>query len=507
MKWLMAEDEMIEREGLKKMISHQFPDLELVGEAVTGMEAVELSKQHNPDFITMDIKMPGMDGIEAVKEIKSWNPDIEVIMMTAYDEFEYAREVMRQGVQEYVLKPAKKSELFETFQRVLGGIQEKKEKEETPSHDKKAILSLIQSNWMQAYFTERVMEHHPEEIASFFPESSGKVCAMIVHLDDRQQGEEQHKWVREELEKSTYCLVGPLQSSHFPVWIFAFKDQNKIMNLSKWIRMILQRFQSVFQKKITLGVGAFYDDPTYLINSYHEAVIAMAFVNPQKGYVLYDEAKSQLNPGAFNRVVQEKKIFEAVRSGDSDLAIHQFEQLWPLIDEDEEGKISYCKDLVHAVYGIIKEMGMAEHSLLSDFPEGSHASDWRKWVVQKMAQASDWIRSWKHVTSKDAVWEAEAWIKSHFDQPITLEEVAEHVSLSPYYFSKIFKERLNKSFVDYVTDLRVIKAKELLTTTDKPLKEISHLVGYKDPNYFSRVFKKRTNVTPSEYRVPNFTSK
>ncbi len=506
MKWLMVEDEMIEREGLKKMITDQFPDLNLIGEAASGKEAIHLAKERNPDLITMDIKMPGMDGIQAVKEIKAWNPDVEIIMMTAYDEFEYAREVMRQGVQEYVLKPAKKSELYATFQRVLDGLEEKRQKE-NQGQDKQAILSLIQSNWMQAYFTERVMEQYPEELASFFPASSGKGCAMIVHLDAPQGYEEQQVWIKEELEKSTDCLVGPIQSGHFPVWIFAFKNEEKVANLSKWIRTILQRFQSSFQKKITIGVGNLYDDPSQLIHSYHEAVIAMAFVNLQKGYVLYEEAKSQLATGAFNRVVQEKKIYEAVRSGDTDLAIHQFEQLWPLLDEDDEGKISYCKDLVHAVYGIIKEMGMAEQSLLRDFPEETDPSDWRKWAVQKVAQASDWIRSWKHVTSKDAIWEAEEWIKAHFEEPITLEDVAEHVSLSPYYFSKIFKERLNKSFVDYVTDLRVGKAKELLSTTDKPLKEISQLVGYKDPNYFSRVFKKRMGVTPSEYRVPHTTTR
>jgi len=416
MKWLMVEDEMIEREGLKKMISHQFSELELVGEAETGNEAVELAKAHNPDFITMDIKMPGMDGVQAVKEIKAWNSDIEIIMMTAYDEFEYAREVMRVGVQEYVLKPSKKAELYEVFQRVIDTIKEKQ-----GSHDQKAILSLVQSNWMQAYFTERIMEHYPEELASFFPESSGEGCAMIVQLEG-ESVEAQRLWMKEAFERHTYCLVGPLQSGHFPVWIFAFKDSEKLANRSKWIRLLLQRFQSAFQQKATIGIGEFYEDPNHLINSYHEAVIAMAFVNREKGYVFYEEAKSQFHPSA-------------------------------------------------------------------------------------LKQASDLVRSWKRVTTKDAISEAEEWIQSHYEEPITLEEVAEYVSLSPYYFSKIFKERLDKSFVEYVADLRVMKAKELLSTTDKPLKEISQLVGYKDPNYFSRVFKKRTNVTPSEFRVPTTTSK
>lgn len=506
MKWLIAEDELIEREGLKKMISHHFKHIELVGEAGTGKEAVELAKQYRPDLITMDIKMPVQDGIEAVKEIKSWDEGIEIIMMTAYNEFEYAREVMRQGVQEYVLKPAKKNELYATFQRVLDGIEEKRKKSEGPP-DPKSILSLIQSNWMQAYFTERVMEYHPEEIASFFPESRGEGCAMIVQLDDIQDYEAQQNWIKVEMEQHAYCLVGPVQNGHFPIWVFAFKDVGMKDNLSKWIRTLLQRFQSTFDRKISVGVGSFYEGSQHLIHSYHEAVIAMTFMNPQKGYILYDKAKSEFTPGALNRVVQEKKIYEAIRSGDADLAVHQFEQLWPLVDEGEDAKIKHCKDLIHAVYGITKEMGVTQDHYLTDLPTGWVTGDWRKWTVQKITEATNSIRSWKHVTSKDSIWEAEEWIKSHFEHPITLEEVADHVALNPYYFSKVFKERLNKSFVDYVTDLRVMKAKELLRTTDKPLKEISQLVGYKDPNYFSRVFKKRTSLTPSEFRVPRTISK
>jgi two-component system, response regulator YesN len=95
---------------------------------------------------------------------------------------------------------------------------------------------------------------------------------------------------------------------------------------------------------------------------------------------------------------------------------------------------------------------------------------------------------------------AKEYIDEHFAEAITLEEAAEHVGLSPYYFSKLFKDRFGITFIDYITEIRIKRAKELMENPDVSVKEVCYTVGYKDPNYFSRVFKKYTGLTPSEYR-------
>ncbi|MFC0523336.1 response regulator [Pontibacillus salicampi] len=498
MKWLIAEDEEIEREGLKKLMQQAFPDLEVVGEATTGKEAVELAKKTNPDIITMDIKMPVMDGVEAVHHIKSWRNDVEIIMMTAYDEFQYARDVMREGVQEYVLKPARKKELIETFQRAMKAVEAKNQHVHQVNT---TMLSMIQSDMLQAYFTERALEYYPDQLASFFPMAKGRGCVILIRLMDQENSDIQYNWLREWFERHTHCLMGPIQDQHIPIWIFSFKDEQvaeSITSLGQWVRTAIQLFFSQFHQQVKMGIGSFCEKPDQLIHSYHEAVIALSSIPSKKGYIHYELAKSQLEPGAFHQVVQEKHIYDAIRAGDADLAIHQFEQWWALMREQDDVS-ERCRNILYTIAAIVKEMGFTEEPRFIDF-SSKPLDAYRRFVVERLSHAASVVKSWKRVTSKDALWNAEEWIKEHYDQSITLEQIAEHVNLSPYYFSKLFKDRFEQSFIDYVTELRVAKAKELLRATDKPLKEICSLVGYKDPNYFSRVFKKKTGQTPSDFR-------
>ncbi|TGB01455.1 response regulator [Halobacillus salinus] len=495
MKWLIAEDEMIEREGLKKMIGDRFPHLEVIGEATTGKEAVELADTLQPDLITMDIKMPGMNGIEAVQHIKKKHPHVRIIMMTAYDEFDYAREVMREGVKEYLLKPTKKKELIATFERVIKEIEEDLEMEKSQQQ------TFIQSDWVQAYFTERMLENYPEEIASFFPHQETQGCAWMVQLDT--PNEEKHAWIREAVEEKAHGLVGPFIGSVFPVWIFAFKEEDlgtEFSRLNPWVRSLLNRFESTFHEKASIGIGSLVRDPNDLIHSYHEATLALTVARERKGYALYQEAKNNLNLDDIDLSLVEKNIYESVRNGSRKVAIQQFEHLWAMLEEKNEDRQERCRQMVQAIYGMTRELGF-HHLQQNDIPPpGTSDKAWRLWTMDHIMQVTETIHSYKTVTSKDAISQAEEWIQEHYHESITLEQVAEYIALNPYYFSKLFKERFQQTFIDYVTQVRLTKAKQYLSTTEKPLKEICSLVGYKDPNYFSRVFKKKEGVSPTSYR-------
>lgn len=258
-KLLIVDDEVLERQALSLIILTKVKEVEVVGEAENGRKAIQLANQFTPDIVIMDIKMPGIDGIEAVKTIKHHHPHIKVIMLTAFDKFEYARQVMQQGVKEYLLKPARKDELVAAVRRVISELEiERREKEEQQNLREKLQWALV----------------------------SG-----------------------EKLEL----------------------DQN-----------------------------------------------------------LYSDDKKM------------KKV--------------------------------------------------------------------------------------------------KSFIEENFARSISLEDAAEHIGISPYYLSKLFKEQFSINFIDYITQLRMEKAKDLMKNPDTSLKEICYNVGYKDPNYFSRVFKKTTGFSPSKYR-------
>ena len=124
----------------------------------------------------------------------------------------------------------------------------------------------------------------------------------------------------------------------------------------------------------------------------------------------------------------------------------------------------------------------------------------RQWFVRKIVETTRNVTEEKARTNNSVVGKAKEYMKQNFTRDISLEEVAKYVDISPYYFSKLFKEEEGENFIDYLTSLRIAKAKELLQGTEESIKEICSEVGYSDPNYFSRIFKKVVGYTPTEYR-------
>lgn len=126
--------------------------------------------------------------------------------------------------------------------------------------------------------------------------------------------------------------------------------------------------------------------------------------------------------------------------------------------------------------------------------------DLKKWFVEKIMDACRNILGKREEKSKSIIEMSKDYIKENFNKDISLDEVSRAVNISPYYFSKIFKEGTGENFIEYLTAIRIEKAKELLNTTEFSMKEICTMCGYSDPNYFSRSFKKNVGVTPTEYK-------
>ena len=122
------------------------------------------------------------------------------------------------------------------------------------------------------------------------------------------------------------------------------------------------------------------------------------------------------------------------------------------------------------------------------------------WFISKIEDVCRNILSRKEENTVDLIHDAQVYIEQNYSKDLILDDVSKELQLSPYYFSKLFKKRTGKNFIEYLTDVRMEKAKELLRNSNKSMKEICMEIGYTDPNYFSRTFKKNVGVTPSEYK-------
>ena len=381
MKVFLVEDEIIMREGIRNNIDWEKEGFEFVGEASDGELAYPLIQDSKPDILITDIRMPFMDGLELSRRVKQEMPDIKIIVLSGYDEFEYAREGIRIGITEYLLKPIDGNKLLEAVKRVA---------------------QLIRS-----------------ERGSQLELKTGKEQDFGINNQVKEEGAAvQHSSARQEAELG-------------------------ILEVGKLDRRVAERFLKTGLKS---EVSDFIDDyfSSFGINNI-QSLLFRQYVTTD----MYFTAVSML---------------EGLGYENGELAKHcgEIRDINKVLSSVESNK-EYLKKVLTTAIDLREAVSRKKyHSLLE---------------------------------------EAKSYIQQHYDDVnISLNSVAASVNLSPNHFRSIFSQEMGKTFVEYLTSVRMEKAKELLRTSSLKSAEIAYAVGYKDAHYFSYLFKKNQDCTPKEYR-------
>jgi len=462
---LIAEDELIERKAMRKFIEHHFTDLTVVGEAVNGRKAIELAETTQPDIIFMDIKMPGIDGLEAIGEINEKYPEIKFILVSAYDSFDYAKEAMQYGIKDYILKPAKKEEIVKALLRLQQEIALERKA-------KKQSTALLQEQFMRHVMHEPLPEDTFSIKAELFPRMKSG-CFFVMKSDEVYQLEaikevvESPYILQQNEEVTVMCMIAPVRL-----------EKADILNLAR-------KLYIAFDEKVYIGIGFPTSSLKKLPKSYQEAYTACLQLTAEQksryGFI-------QTNEKHHSELMTQ--LGYLVEKGQPDEAIHLFKQYEAELTESEKEDI----------YMMIKNVLTAKDIPLPNSPFTSlkTTDDWYNYLHLCCMKIKVFYQSKQYIS------QAKTYMQEHFHKAITLENVADAVNLSPNYFSNMFKQEFGETFIDYLTKIRLEKAKGLLEKNELSLKEISFIVGYKDPNYFSRVFKKHYQVSPKHFQQAIF---
>ncbi|WP_077624739.1 response regulator [Sediminibacillus massiliensis] len=469
MKVLIAEDELLERKAMRKFLEDNFQDLAVVGEAVNGRKAIEMAAELGPDVILMDIKMPGINGLEAIEKIRADNQDIKFILVSAYDSFEYAKQAMRMGVREYILKPSKKEETIRAVLRVKKEIAEQEERRRQESQSDQLARELLLAKIMQYDTGSDTLEL----LQSLFPNMQSAYFLVAVGWGGNLSSiaESLREWSSDQ-----YIL----QSVDGQIVIAGFSDiqQNKAAVLK-----LARKLQLKFGKDSFVGAGHPCRKLKDLPESFFQANSAVNQLAETGGssYGFPPQDGSGQNSALIRKIVEE------TAQGNEKNALHY---LYKLLEVDSNREV-----LVECYYRLKQELH--EKGIVP--PEESLSSiqtrqDWAG-LLRHVCQQVQYFHQSHHKMER-----ARKYISDHFHESISLEDVALHTDLSPNYFSNLFKEATGETFIDYLTNIRLRKAKEFLESNQYSLKEISFMIGYKDPNYFSRVFKKYYLMSPKQYQ-------
>ena len=515
---LLVDDEELIRQGIFESVEWDKLNMTVVGQAEDGEEALELYLQHKPQLILTDIKMPFMDGLELVERVKSQDPDTYIVIISGYDEFQYAQKAIKLGASDFILKPIDLEELEKLLHRISLEFFEKKKREleeRTMKEKVETSLTILQENFLKDIMFKRIDSLSIQEgINELKIANTAYHTVLLVQIDNTAQIDmtEQgfYPFIHDVLaeEEETYTL----EINHNELVILLFGENENLVKRKR--SRIIQRIRmGVKAHSITTAFGSIYSALSFLAQAYEEAAEALEykFILGSGHDISYDEVKGRKHEYAN---VINSKDYDRIYSmdfTDKDRIEKDITLLMADIKNAGRDSYLYSQMIISTIYmsaiKALKEMGGTIEEVFHPIAEfkqivSNPTMDLMKVrLIETLLKIVNYMNDRKFGKSSYLIEKAKLYIQQGLHDPnFSIEAVARHVNISNSYFSILFKQETGQTFVDYLTSLRMKKAKYLLKNSGYRTYEISDMVGYNNSTYFSTIFKKYTGCTPSEYR-------
>lgn len=526
-KIMLADDEGIVIDSMKFIIEKEFGDSCIVEYAKTGRSVIELAENFRPDIAVMDIQMPGINGIEAMKEIRTFSKGTIFIVMSAYDKFDYAKEAIKLGVMDYITKPMERTKIVNALKKAMDKIDSEREKRSNELIIKEKLETVEPMIESGLVYNALLQEHFEEDIDSYMSmlgldEKYGYMLAVVC--GDEQQGSHmtnaigssirmsgKYTEIRHTLKEYYKCVVGNIMSNKIAVFVpcnSETDDYNERIELINKTRELVRTLRKYTEVNFRIGIGSIKTIRN-LSESYQEALRALAASTGSVAHVKdlpigceYEENYP---------INLERSLFEKLERGDLDGTLNSADSFFEWMRDTSyqnimSVRLKTLEFVLRAESAAYRNGGQvyifnSRDEYLPQIMEICDFDQMKQWFLTKIGDSCKNIQNKREEKSTSTVEQAKSYIKENYDKDISLDDVSRAFNISPYYFSKVFKEETGENFIEYLTSIRMERAKELLlNSTEYSMKEICSMCGYSDPNYFSRSFKKNVGVTPTEFK-------
>lgn len=527
-KLLVADDEQIVLDSIKFIIEKNFNDITVVGTARSGREAIEKAEALRPDIVFMDIKMPGINGIDAIKEIKAMYNNMVFVILTAFEQFDYAKEALNLGVVEYLSKPVDRNKIIDTVKKsveIIENERRKREKELELKEKMETVLPILENGFIYSLLLFDDNNNELENYKKIFDITENDGYIMTVEFGEEQKPgqlgnrigssvliQSFYPYFRDVIKLRCKCLVGPVMLNRIVVFITANRNEDEYSQRLEALNIAQYVFNKISEKvniDFYIGIGRKYIGLENLHKSYEESLRAISCTN-SKGIVHISDISEESGYKYDYPYSKEKLLIEKASLGETAGCLKAFNFIFDWLENIYKDDVQEIKkrlvEIVVMLHRLVQEYEIEDDSLykrqnyLSDFFEINEITKLKVWCKSRIEYITSSINNAREKKLSSLILKARTYIDRNFGRDITLEEVSREVSVSPHYFSKLFKSETGENFIDYLTSVRISKAKEYLEGGKFSVKEICYQVGYSDPNYFSRIFKRVVGVTPTEFK-------
>ncbi|MGZ7443859.1 response regulator [Paenibacillus sp. TH7-28] len=531
LKALLVDDEIHILSNLSKILPWGDMGFEIVGLARNGKDALEAAAMHRPDLILSDIRMPVMDGITLLQKVRELNFPCEILLLTGYQEFEYAKTAIRYGVKDYICKPIHYAELEETVGRLAGEIREKRktlgmEKRLDQAKDLAAENFLLHSLLGQE--TENGVLWDDEEGSA----EERRYTVLLVDFEgyshhslpwsahERKAWNLQTKHAIQEIfggvfpagatvlqiREGEWCLVAPGKPDSPPITKQA---------LLPGIERLRQRLREEGEDGLAVR---FCLEPRpqaaqELAAAYYRLQQMLILNGPEEWFLEAGEGRTvdfrEIWPAEDSRMHWRwiEQLGGGLRNGNPEALEQVVAELKQYIGYMDEHRAYAAVKLLHyLLIHLLREMrelqmlpGEQEEALWQRLQRSLSLKDLLSLIVSLIGQAKSRLSSKK--TSELLMMTAENYIQQHLGDDFGIEELADHLGISTSYFCLLFKNHFGETFVEYLTKQRIELAKCLLRESGRSIAQIGSEIGYQERRYFTKVFQKHTGMTPSDYRL------
>lgn len=546
-KLILADDEEDVRTGLLQLIDWEGIGFQMLETAENGKEALDLVERLHPDVIVTDIQMPFMDGLQLAQWVREHYPTTKIIILTGYEEFQYAQRAIRIGIDEYLLKPFSSDELAGVLRKVKGQIDSEmaeKENVQILTEHYRRNLPVLQNLFLSSLVSRNISEGEIHEKSSNYElELNGaKYMASIIRIDSRAGENQGSKDVdssptrgrrislREtdtQLQLFAVLNIASEITGKYPQdHVFMHHDEVVILSIGKHegeeiegrtlqlleeIRYSVERYLKL---TVTIGAGTARQQLSEITGSYKEAQQALDYrviLGNNKVIWIEDVETRQYVRLVFDESM-EKELTRCLKLGTEQELLSLLDQFFHVL---RDGEVSYqdfqvyLLEILTAVIKVAKDSQAdfvqifgSSSGFLGQLSRFSNSGEAKAWFTEKCIKIKSSIQAERQSSYNKLVEEAKYYIASHYsDSDLSINTVCKHLHISTGYFSSIFKKETKLTFVNYLMQVRMEAASQLLRTSDLKAFEIAERIGFADPNYFSFCFKKKFGVSPKEYRA------
>lgn len=536
---ILVDDEEEVRKSIIHKIDWNAVGFQVVGDAENGEDALEKIELLEPDVVLTDIRMPYMDGLTLSEKIRQKYPSMKIVIFSGYDDFEYAQRAIKLNVTEYILKPVNVEELTAILKKIKGNLDEEIEQ--------KRNVTLLRENYIRSLpilkdqFLKDLISHTMDRdlvsrrMAEFGIDLEGakKWISLAVDIEAEDVHEGGKLPLHEEQELIPISVTQIIETNLKPYYrhilfsfsgadrtaiagIVAVDENNTQTSLIDILGDICKDVRKILKVPVTIGIGHSTLSLNTISVSFQSAVDALGYkgivgsgstiyitdVEPVSGGKLVFDKKEEADLIAAIKFGPEDKIEEVVRS---------------IMDKMNNAKVhtrqcqAYMLSISNCVIQLIQQYDLDMAQIFGGAPGGNDPfaaipqllkrESFDQWLLPIAMKLNSAMDEGRDNATKQIIEKAKQYIMDNYqDSGLSVEQICRHLHMSPAYFSTMFKKVTGQTYVNYLTEIRLNKAVELLNMTDDKTYVIASKVGYQEQNYFSYVFKKKFGVSPTKFR-------